>query len=122
MRSKKDLVAKNIPEGKVHVIDNGIDIARFSRPRPMEKLKEALGIHKDDAVVTIVGRLSPEKGHETFLKAAKDVLSKKQNVRFLIVGDGPIGAELRVMAFQAELERACHLHRSKKRYGRYLCR
>ena len=100
---KKDLVAKNIPEGKVHVIDNGIDIARFSRPRPMEKLKEALGIHKDDAVVTIVGRLSPEKGHETFLKAAKDVLSKKQNVRFLIVGDGPIGAELRVMAAKLSL-------------------
>ena len=100
---KEDLVAQNIPARKVQVIDNGIDIARFSRPRSVEELKEGLGIHKDDAVVTIVGRLSPEKGHETFLKAAKDVLARKKNVKFLIVGDGPIGAELRVMADKLSL-------------------
>src|SRR3989338_4807561 len=61
---KKDLVAQNIPEGKVHVIDNGIDIVQFNRPRPVEKLKEDLDIRKDDVVVTIVGRLSPEKRSE----------------------------------------------------------
>ena len=100
---KEDLVAQNIPEGKVHVIDNGIDIVQFNRPRPVEKLKEDLDIRKDDVVVTIVGRLSPEKGHTTFLKAAKDVLAQKKNVKFLIVGDGPIGAELRVMADKLNL-------------------
>ena len=36
---KEDLVAQNIPARKVQVIDNGIDIARFSRPRSVEKLK-----------------------------------------------------------------------------------
>ena len=100
---KEDLAAKNIPKGKVQVIDNGIDIARFSRPRSVEKLKWDLGIHKDDVVVTIVGRLSPEKGHQTFLKAAKDVLARKKNVKFLIVGDGPMSEELRAMAAELNL-------------------
>ncbi len=95
---KEDLVAQNIPAEKVQVIDNGIDIDQFSRPRSVEELKEDLGIHKDDVVVTIVGRLSPEKGHETFLKAAKDVLARKKSVKFLVVGDGPISDELRAMA------------------------
>jgi len=100
---KKDLVTKNILAEKVQVIDNGIDIDRFNRSRSVEKLKEDLSINKGDAVVTIVGRLSPEKGHETFLKAAKDVAAKKKDVKFLIVGDGPINAELRVMASQLNL-------------------
>ena len=100
---KDDLVAKNIPASKIQVIDNGIDIGRFNRSRSVEKLREDLDIRKEDAVVIIVGRLSPEKGHETFLKAAKDVLNKKKNVKFLIVGDGPLGAQLRVMADQLNL-------------------
>lgn len=100
---KEDLVAQNIPEEKVQVIDNGIDINRFNRPQSVEKLKADLGIHQDDIVVTIVGRLSPEKGHTTFLKAAKDVLAKKKSVKFLIVGDGPISEELRAMAAKLNL-------------------
>lgn len=100
---KEDLVAQNIPGEKVQVIDNGIDINRFSRRESVEKLKEGLGIHKDDVVVTIVGRLSPEKGHKTFLKAAQDVLAKKKNTKFLIVGDGPIREELYAEAIRLNL-------------------
>lgn len=100
---KKDLLAKNIPEQKVCVIDNGIDICQFNRSRSTGIVREELGIQKNDIVVTIVGRLSPEKGHKTFLKAAKDVSIQKNNVKFLIVGGGPIEEELHAEASRLEL-------------------
>jgi len=100
---KDDLIAKNIPEQKVGVIDNGIDIRQFDRSRSTGAIKEGLGIQENDIVVTIVGRLSPEKGHKTFLKAAKNISAKKNNIKFLIVGDGPIKEELHAEASQLTL-------------------
>ena len=76
------------------VIDNGIDLSLFSRPQPGAEVEHELGIDARDAVVAIVGRLSPEKGHRTFLRAAKKVLDRRPNVKFLIVGDGPIRRDL----------------------------
>ncbi len=92
---KEDLTSKGIPAAKISVIDNGIDIAAFDSLTPSTIVKKDLGIAEGDAVVAIVGRLSPEKGHKTFLKAAKNVLRQKENIKFLIVGDGPINDDLR---------------------------
>ena len=91
---KEDLRAKGISEGNVVVIDNGIDLSVFHRQQPGGQVRCELGIDSDDAVVAIVGRLSPEKGHRTFLKAAKKVLEIRPKVKFLIVGDGPIKRNL----------------------------
>jgi glycosyltransferase involved in cell wall biosynthesis len=46
------------------------------------------------AVVGVVGRLVPEKGVEVFLQAAVLVLAVVPHARFLVVGDGPMRADL----------------------------
>ena len=46
-------------------------------------------------VVGIVGRLSIEKGHDTFIQAAKKVIHQKSETRFLIIGDGPLEKDLK---------------------------
>jgi glycosyltransferase involved in cell wall biosynthesis len=45
-----------------------------------------------------VGRLSPEKGITTFLKAMKGVLALIPAARFKLVGDGPMKGELEALA------------------------
>src|SRR6476620_9919975 len=70
---KEDLISTNVPSSSVRVIANGIDIDRFVQPRSTDHVKAALGIDRQDVVVTIVGRLSPEKGHHTFLQAAEKI-------------------------------------------------
>lgn len=45
-------------------------------------------------IVGFVGRLSPEKGVIELAKSVPLVLSKKENVRFLIVGDGPLMVDM----------------------------
>ena len=100
---KDELCQKNIPKNKVSVIDNGIDIDQFKEIQSIEKIKKTLGLSKGDFVVSIVGRLSPEKGHKTFLEAARQVLKQKPDVKFLIVGEGPIEKEINDQAGQLRL-------------------
>ena len=95
---KADLAAKGVSSGKISVIDNGIDIAQYDNQRTAFGLKDELNIKSDNVVVTIVGRLSKEKGHEVFLAAAKEVASRHAHVKFLIVGDGLLRAQLQVQA------------------------
>jgi len=101
---REDLVSTNVPPAKVRVIGNGIDIERFQKSRSSATLKAVLGIRECDSVVTIVGRLSPEKGHKIFLEAARRVASDNKNVTFLIVGDGPMAQELRAEAARLDLQ------------------
>jgi len=95
---KGHLIARNVARRKIRVIDNGIDIDRFDRAGLGEALKSELGIRRGETVVTIVGRLSPEKGHATFLEAVSAVCMNRANVRPLIVGDGSLLGELRAEA------------------------
>jgi glycosyltransferase involved in cell wall biosynthesis len=71
------------------VIPNGFDLSRF-RPDAEAGLRQRAGwgIPPDVPLVGIVGRLSPVKDHETFLRAAARVAGAEPAVRFVIVGDG----------------------------------
>jgi len=91
---KNELLKKNFKERQVRVIDNGIDLSLFNSNGKTNLLRNELAIPRNNVVVTIVGRLSKEKGHTVFINAAKEVLKKKNNVTFLIVGDGPLKEEL----------------------------
>jgi glycosyltransferase involved in cell wall biosynthesis len=47
-----------------------------------------------DAVVGYIGRLSPEKGISNLIRAIPFVLEKDIDIKFIIVGDGPLEAEV----------------------------
>lgn len=88
------------PAGKVRVIHNGIDPARFpvvEGGRPAGPVEE-LGIATEDLVVGILAVLRPEKNHAGFLRAARRVLEETPNARFLIAGDGPERPRLEQLA------------------------
>ncbi len=83
-----------VEENALLVIPNGINIENFSRETDILKEKKKIGIDERDLVVGTVGRISPEKGHIYLLKAAKEICRKCRNVKFIIVGDGPIKKKL----------------------------
>ena len=68
-----------------HVVPLGIDLDRFASGRP------AL---RDGRLIGNVARLAPQKGHRYLLEAAPAVLERHPDVRFVIVGDGELRAEL----------------------------
>jgi len=108
--SKKDaekaLTNKVISKEKVATIHNGIDVNYFN-PNinlPLDKIKNSLGIDKEDLVIGLLGRLVKEKGIPFFIEAAAEVKNKYDNVKFLLVGDGPLRGELEASVHEKGLK------------------
>jgi glycosyltransferase involved in cell wall biosynthesis len=73
---------------RVHVIPNGIDVARFEpRPDVRRRTRTELRIPDETWVVGTVGRLSPEKNQALLLDAMTPLLDAQRQL--VIVGDGP---------------------------------
>jgi glycosyltransferase involved in cell wall biosynthesis len=91
------------PRSKVRIIQNGVASEEFRFapiPERSSEVARSLGIDQDDLVVGIVAVLRPEKDHETFLRAARLVASRVPKARFLLVGDGPLHAQVIRLADQ----------------------
>jgi glycosyltransferase involved in cell wall biosynthesis len=58
------------------------------------RMKKIIGIDNTDLVIIIVASLTENKGHRILLAAFKRVLLKHPSIRLLIVGDGPLNADL----------------------------
>jgi glycosyltransferase involved in cell wall biosynthesis len=84
--------------GKVTVVPNGVDAARFA-PGPVDAdLARALGVDPAVPVVGYFGRLEHGKGVDVLLDAATRLHSKLPATTFLFVGDGPLRETLMARA------------------------
>jgi glycosyltransferase involved in cell wall biosynthesis len=83
------LAAGGVPVNRIHVIHNAIDPAEYSVGGNGSPWRQRWGISADEVVLGIIGRLSPEKGQQIFLKAFQGVVARAPNRRAVLVGDGP---------------------------------
>jgi len=79
-----------IPERRLHLLGNGIDLARFDpdhvdRSRRKE-LRRAWGIPDDAIVCGVVGRLVWEKGYREVFDAARRLKARVPDLHFVVVG------------------------------------
>ncbi len=99
---------EGFPAAKVHVIPNGVDIARFCEPHDRTAVRRALGVSQCTPLVGIVAALRPEKNHALLLNAIAQVRRQVPGAELLIVGDGPMRADLEQRASQLGLDEAVH--------------
>lgn len=69
-----------IDPAKIDVVYNGIESS--NEPEPAE------GVGQRDKIVLFLGRITMQKGPEYFVHAAKRVLTKMDNVKFIVAGSG----------------------------------
>jgi glycosyltransferase involved in cell wall biosynthesis len=81
------------PEKYVTIYD-GIEIDKFQVKIDIHKKRQEFGIKPGDKVVGAVAKLWEGKGHKTILEAAKTVVKKSPQVRFIFVGEGYLRKEL----------------------------
>jgi glycosyltransferase involved in cell wall biosynthesis len=77
-----------IAQKKILLIENGVNLERFTTSTSPEAIKESLGIKKEALVVGTIGALTREKGHQYLLRAALKVIRIYPKAIFLLVGDG----------------------------------
>jgi glycosyltransferase involved in cell wall biosynthesis len=75
---------------RFEVVPNGIDTNRFKPDADARaERRREWGVSPGQPVIGTVGRLGPVKGHEVLLEAARRVVARRPDARFVIVGDGP---------------------------------
>jgi len=83
---------------RIFLVYNGIEPGAFRAGVTAAQARQKLGLPHEAGVVSIIGRLRPEKNHAMFLKVAARVSSERADARFLIIGDGPMEGQLRELA------------------------
>lgn len=99
-----------VSAGQLSCNPNGVDTDAFRpRPRAANGLRAALGIDKQAPLIGFIGRLSPEKGPEVFLRAAMSLRDTLPAAHFVLVGDGPQEPVLRDFITRFGLGARVHL-------------
>ena len=97
-------LARSCGARRVLCVHNGLDLDRVRVTRPAAELRRDLNLGAQDIIIGTMGRLVPVKGLETFLRAARLIRNRKEHVKFLIVGDGPLKETLQTLARHLGLE------------------
>lgn len=78
-----------LPQRKLRVAYNGIDLARFTNlGRRRQYTRQRLGISENEILVGNISSFRPVKGMLHFIEAARIVLARDRRIRFVLVGDG----------------------------------
>lgn len=77
------------PNKNVTCIHNGVECGELHiSQKELELLYEKYLLPKDKKIIAYVGRLAVEKRVDLFLEAAADLLTRRNDVLFLVVGSG----------------------------------
>ena len=100
--TKDRLEALGVPEGKIMVIPNGIDLKRISEIKP-ESGRDPLDLESKIHDLIFAGRFIKEKNVDLLIKAVALLKTDFPDIRCCIVGDGPEKAALVELAKETEV-------------------
>ena len=78
----------------VSFMGRGVDSQLFGPQRRCAELRRAWGVSDSDLAILYVGRLAPEKNLALAVEAYRSMKKKRESVKFVMVGDGPLRASL----------------------------
>lgn len=99
---RANLVAKNVPAAKIHVISNWVDVDHY---RPLDAdlvLAAKLGLGGRFNVL-FAGAMGKAQGLDTVIRSAAQLRDQKL-IQFVFIGDGVEAPQLRAMAVELALD------------------
>jgi glycosyltransferase involved in cell wall biosynthesis len=91
-----------LPRPPIETLYHGLDPGAFELP-PLNGIRDELGIPADAPLVGTVANFRTEKAHADLLRAAVLVRRDVPDVRFVLVGQGPLERQVRRQAEQLGL-------------------
>jgi glycosyltransferase involved in cell wall biosynthesis len=100
-------ISKYAVEGnRVEVLHNPISEELLNNTyNSRERIRSEFNITSDSQVVAIIGRLSPEKGHELLIKVLPELIDACPKIVLLVVGDGPLMNDCKALVQEIYLEK-----------------
>ncbi len=87
---KRDFIRERGPDlERIEVVYNGLDTNEFAPGLP-SSLRAELKITPAQVLIGVVSRLAPDKGQETFIRAAARVVARDDRAHFVLAGDDSI--------------------------------
>ena len=84
--------AIGVPRERLHLIANGVPAAGASNAS--SAFAASVGLSAEMPLVGFVGRLSPEKAPDLFVRMAHQLAAKHTDAAFVLIGDGPMRERL----------------------------
>ncbi|MGA3206894.1 MAG: glycosyltransferase [Syntrophales bacterium] len=101
------ITKRHIPPEKVTKIYNGIEIDHYDPITTAShriKIRDGLGVNKDNILLGAIGRMVWQKGFEFLIKCIQDVLKAHGEIKVIIVGEGPLKRDLENLCRQLKVE------------------
>ena len=86
------------PAERIRVVHNGVRVEAFARSAADNSVRRELAVPEDAVVVGMAGRLVEQKGVDVFLRAFALVRAREPRAIAVIVGGGPLRADLEKLA------------------------
>lgn len=84
----------NVPEWKIEVVYNGVNVKNFDGFIDPGQIKAQYGIGPLDPMILFAGRIVQQKGPDILIEAIPSILKHFPNAKFVYAGDGEMRAGL----------------------------
>jgi len=98
-------LARGYPARKLHVVHNGVQAPEATDPT---RLRRELDVAPDVPLIGAVGRLTAQKGMDSFIETICELRTGHPTVRAVIVGEGELRAGLEARVEQCGLRSTLH--------------
>jgi len=99
-----DVVAPVIKnKNRLTTVHSGIDLNKFNLNQPTQLLRTEYQIPADELLIGNAAALTEQKDYPTFINTAKILVDQGIKAKFIIIGDGPLHAQLQQQVSQLAL-------------------
>lgn len=99
----KKILCKDIRADKIQIISNGVDPKLFTSTISGEFIRDKYNIQKDTILIVFVGAFHPWHGVKQIITIAEMMKKEKMNVKFLMVGKGPLFSTIKDNIYKKNL-------------------
>jgi sugar transferase (PEP-CTERM/EpsH1 system associated) len=110
-----------LPERKIQLIQNGIDVASFTRSASdRAAIRQSLNVPPDALLIGTVGRLNEVKRQDVLIRAFAQVRQHTPDAHLVLVGEGPALNDLQTLVSSHGLTDCVHFAGYQPHSGPYL--
>lgn len=100
---------RKLPDKKLALIRNGVDIPSTPTENTLQNLRAELQLTPDDYCVINCARLTRQKDQASLIEAGRILKEQSFPIKLLILGQGPLKAELKQQIQNSGMEQHVHL-------------